>query len=216
MPSYLVCATFYHNVCLPAFITTWPFFSAPCAAQAILRRFRSNRTDHLKVRNIIQKTKSGAGASPQLTAKQLFKLNRYAFLDAYQRSRSSSSTLGQVKTHKHTHHFPSCSYTFAIHVQTFCSCPTNLPHLIACPQMPSRSRSPDIPPSQVAAGIDDDDDEPAASTPTSLQSMGRAGSRSSRKGSSSDIADVLDAFLCRAAKQDQEMQTRVRIWKISL
>ena len=64
---------------------------------------------------------------------------------------------------------------------------------------------------------DDGDDEPQASTPTSLQSTGGPlGSRISRKGSSSDIAEVLDVFLRRSATQEQEIQSRVKILNIAL
>ena len=102
-------------VCLHS-LNLGSLLSGPCAAQVILWRFRSNRTDHLKVLNIVKKTKSGSGAAPKLTAKQLFKLNRYAFLDAYQRSRSTSSTLGQVNTQTH----PSFSLLYP-HICNSCS-----------------------------------------------------------------------------------------------
>ena len=123
-------------VCLHSF-KLGSIFSAPCAAQVILWRFRSNRSDHLKVPNIVKKTKSGSGASPQLTAKQLFKLNRYAFLDAYQRSRSTSSTMGQVK-HTNT---PIFSPSEATHLQFMFTISAHIIlifHLIACPQMPGQ------------------------------------------------------------------------------
>ena len=146
------------------------------------KSFRSHRTDHLKVRNIVKKSKSGSGATPKLTAKQLFKLNRYAFLNAYQRSRSASSTLGQVN--KHNHHEPSCRHTVAIQVHIFAHITLIFPTFPQLPPLP--------------------------------QPSGHAGSRRSKKGSSSVIADVLDAFLSRAAKQDQEMQNKVKFLIISI
>ena len=61
-----------------------------------MRRFRSNRTDHLKIRTAVRKGKSGSGRV-KLTAKQQFKLTRYAFLDEYQAPRGGGETLGTVR-----------------------------------------------------------------------------------------------------------------------
>ena len=65
-----------------------------CAADQLWTRFKSNRTEHGRLRKKLHQ-KSGQGAQ-RLTLRQQFKLDRWSFLDAYQKPKSSQEQLGQV------------------------------------------------------------------------------------------------------------------------
>ena len=73
------------------------FFLCLCVSDETLwKRFKTNRTDHGKLRARVKKAKSGLGQLRALTQRQIFKLNRYSFLDQYQKPRNETETLGQV------------------------------------------------------------------------------------------------------------------------
>ena len=212
----MVCALFLYNVCMPAFVKTWlsPFCS-PCSPshtpEVPLQPHRPPEgPQHCEEKQVwvwcCSSTDSQTGVQVKAVCLPgcIPEVQKFLFHPGTGKKHTNTPIIfPPVATHL------QFMFTLSAHVLLI------LTHLIVCPQLPSRSHSPDIPSSQMAA--DDGDDEPQASTPTSLQSTGgRAGSRSSRKGSSSDIAEVLDAFLRRSAKQEQEIQSRVKILNIAL
>lgn len=89
-----------------------------CTAECIETRFRSNRTDFVKLEERIKLSKSGSdGKSIQLTPIQRWKLNRYKFVAPYvvKRKQLRSAELGKVSICNNTdeiHSFPQHPYPF--------------------------------------------------------------------------------------------------------
>ena len=65
------------------------------AADAVFTRFKSMRTDHIKIWKTIRCCKSGQGVK-RLTPLQKFKLDEYKFVQSVYKPRTGSQTLGEV------------------------------------------------------------------------------------------------------------------------